>query len=268
MDRLLSVASYPNADVKIRSTSSHEVGGGNAANTASAIARLSKATLANLAGAVGPIQVKLLTKLGDDSIRAQLCQELKYDGVDLSSPLFMTGGKGSSTSVTTVIVSDSEQTRTCIYTPGSCGELTQTNVADVDMDEVFRNVVHVHSDTRHTGAALILAREARRRGLPISVDAEKDRKSAAMDELLDLATIIFSNQDQLRAYLDRRIQDNEANPNEFHLSSPLPPVTVIGEYASEELEYVHALIKAADLLHVFQYWLGEGQLRKELVLTR
>jgi hypothetical protein len=100
------------------------------------------------------------------------------------------------------------------------------------------------------------------------VDAEKDRKTATMDELLDLATIIFSNQDQLRAYLDRRIQDNEANPNEFHLSSPLPPVTVIGEYAFEELQYVHAFIKAADLLHFFQYWLGEGQLRKELVLTR
>ena len=35
LDRLVTVSSYPTADSKIRSTSYNEVGGGNAANTAS-----------------------------------------------------------------------------------------------------------------------------------------------------------------------------------------------------------------------------------------
>ena len=45
LDRLLTVSTYPEADSKVRSTAYHEVGGGNAANTASAMALLANATI-------------------------------------------------------------------------------------------------------------------------------------------------------------------------------------------------------------------------------
>ncbi len=45
LDRLVTVSSYPAADSKIRSTSYNEVGGGNAANTASGTSIFAKTTI-------------------------------------------------------------------------------------------------------------------------------------------------------------------------------------------------------------------------------
>ena len=197
LDRLLGVPTYPSADAKVRTTSYHEMGGGNAANTATAMARLSKKSH----------RIQLLSKVGDDVVGRQIMKELKTDGVDLSSSLFQVGLPGSTTSHCTVVVSTQEATRTCIFTPGTCGELTMDDFQKADMDKVFERVVHLHSDARHTQVALALAQEAKRRGIPISLDVEKDRKSKALDELLEAATLVFTNADRLEDYLKRIKQE-------------------------------------------------------------
>lgn len=199
LDRLLTVPAYPLADAKIRTSAYHEIGGGNAANTASAMALLSQSSFMRDSN----IQIKLCSKVGDDYIGKQLQEELKESGVDLSSPLFKIGTKGTSTGFTSIIVSDAEHTRTCIHTPGTCGELTSRDVDEVDLDEVFRNVVHFHSDARHTDVSLILAREAKRRGIPVSVDVEKDRNTKSLDALMEVADIVFTNSNQIDDYLSR-----------------------------------------------------------------
>ena len=213
LDRIITVETYPKEDTKNRSTAVFETGGGNAANTATALSHLSTSMFAtsSLSQSHSPIRsitVKLLTKLGDDSIRNQLCQELTSSGVDLSSDLFLKGDKHSTSHVTTIIVSEKEHTRTCIFHPGTCGEITPEDIDRVilrknGMEKLFENVVHFHSDSRHTKAAVILAKEAKRRNIPVSVDVERDR-GKDMDALLELATMVFTNQDQMSDYMDRK----------------------------------------------------------------
>jgi len=219
LDRLLTVDKYPDPDAKVRTEAYHEVGGGNAANTASAMALLANAACFNESNGSSsrrrnnkssrPVKIKLLTKIGDDTVGQVVSKELQDSGVDLSSPLFRVGDVGTTTAFTTILVSRTECTRTCIHTPGTCGELTLDDVSDVNMDKVFANVIHLHSDCRHTDVALRLAEEAQKRNIPISVDAEKDRTIASMDGLLEKATTLFTNSHQLQSYFERRMEELE-----------------------------------------------------------
>ena len=205
LDRQLMVPHYPSPDSKVRTTEYHEVGGGNAANTAAVVGLLSNASflrhISNYSGR--SVAVKLCSKVGDDHVGKQLVEELEESGVDLSSPLFKIGNKGSTTGVTSIIVSASDHTRTCLHTPGTCGELTAQDVMSTDLELVFQNVVHLHCDGRHTEAALALAVAARNRNITVSVDVEKDRKTKALDALMEVATTVFTNADQIEDYLSR-----------------------------------------------------------------
>jgi sugar/nucleoside kinase (ribokinase family) len=211
LDRLLSVSTYPVADAKVRTTTYHEQGGGNAANTASAMGRLLDARFLNgdLATPTA-IRIKLLTKIGTDDVGRQLIDELHEFGVDTSSPLFRTGALGTTTSFTTIIVSEMEHTRTCFHTPGSCGELTVEDVQSVDLDEVFDHVVHLHADARHTAASLYLVQEAKARGISVSVDIEKDRNTKDLDQLLEFTDLLFTHTTiHFGAYLQRLEQEHQ-----------------------------------------------------------
>ena len=63
LDRLLTLERHPVPDEKVKTTAYNEVGGGNAANTATAIALLSQASIFG-----GQFTVKLLAKVGDNII--------------------------------------------------------------------------------------------------------------------------------------------------------------------------------------------------------
>ncbi len=256
MDRLLSVSHYPSPDAKVRTTVYHEVGGGNAANTATAMARLSRA-------AIFPesYRIQLCTKVGDDYVGRQIMADLEAEGVDLSSPLFRVGNEGSTTAFTTIVVSEEEHTRTCIHTPGTCGELTLEDLQRVDRNDLFQNVVLLHTDARHTDVALELAREAQKRGIPVSLDVEKDRNSKALDALLDVASIVLTNADQLENYLAKLTREMEDSRER----SPLMPASVCHDDKIEEADaqLVAHLIRPSSF---FTRWYN--QIGKEIVITR
>lgn len=202
--------SFISTQSKVRTMSYHEIGGGNAANTATAMARLARAGIF----INNPYRVKLCTKLGDDAIGRQCIEELQAVGVDITSPLFIVGPPGSTTGLTNVIVSQLEHTRTCIHTPGTCGELTVADMAAVHLDEVFFHVKHFHTDSRHTEVALRLAREAHFRGITVSIDVEKDRHTESLDALVEEADLVFTNAGQIESYLNRLMREYE-NRNEL-----------------------------------------------------
>ena len=157
--------------------------------------------------------------MGTDGIGRGLREDLGGGGVDCTSPLFVAGPSGSTTSVTTVVVAEEGRTRACLHTPGTCGELGTGDVEraligreegfpeegfpeegpEEALDDLFRDAAVFHTDTRHTGAALYLAREAVRRGILVSVDVEKDR-GEAMERIVALASLVFGNVDRLREY--------------------------------------------------------------------
>ena len=258
LDRLLTVASYPQADAKIRTRAYHELGGGNAGNTATAMALLKNASFVS---GSNNIKIKILTKLGDDSVGRRLMHDLAMAGVDLSSPLFQVKTE-STTSFTTIIVSDTEHSRTCFHTPGTCGELTMEDFHAAALDEVFENVVLLNSDGRHTDVANALAKEARRRGIPVAVDPEKDRSLAAQDELMELATTLFTNSDQLDNYFERRSKELEEQGGRVPLLKP----KINGSAGNtSNTQILGNSVKPSSF---YLRWHADAQLHKEVVLTK
>lgn len=258
LDRLLTVPTYPQSDSKVRSTAYHEIGGGNAANSASAMALLSDAAIF----CNEHFCIKLLTKVGDDYIGQQLKNELDQCGVDTS--LVCRGKEGSTTSFTTILVSQKEHTRTCIHTPGTSGNFSIADLQSVDLDDLFRNVFHLHSDSRLAEVSLLLAKEAQKRNIPISVDAEKDRHVEALDHLLEVTDLLFTNSTQIEEYLERWTAKFEMDHDRLPL--PKPVITVKGDDKKGVKEMCALGIAPSSF---FQRWFEEkGSAAKEVVITK
>lgn len=235
LDRLLYVPYYPKEDAKILCCRAmFEFGGGNAANTASGLGRLSDSsqhstkvdnnnneTIINeisdndISNCYSTIKIQLLTKIGNDDIQFRLCHELNQYNVDLSSPLFLihpsniTHNTCTSPVATIIVSTNDKHSRTCFYDKGSCGILEPSDVIHKihnNYNEFFNNVTMIHSDTRHTDAAVLLVKEAKCRGVIISLDLERDRLTESFDQLIDCASIIFmsESQNQLKSILERR----------------------------------------------------------------
>jgi sugar/nucleoside kinase (ribokinase family) len=268
LDRLLSLSSYPVADAKVRTRTYHEQGGGNAANTASAMGRLLDARFLNadLTTTTTPaIRIKLLTKIGPDDVGRQLIDELHEFGVDTSSPLFRTSAPRTTTSFTTIVVSELEHTRTCFHTLGSCGELTVEDIQSVDLDDVFEDVVHLHSDARHTAASLYLVQQAKSRGIPVSVDIEKDRNTKDLDQLLELTDLLFTNTTiHFGAYLQRLEQEHQILDRRI----PLPQATVSTSTTTTRLEAATLSLYAASLAPIAFYHRWYSPCDKTVIVTQ
>ena len=235
LDRLLYIEHFPKEDSK--SACKTEVGGGgNGANTASAIGRL-LGPISNLDCCTSDISetipipipvrtnVKLLSKIANDIVGESLIEELKDYGVDVSCPLLIRS-EGFSSVCTVLVTNNPPYSRTCLFDPGTAGNIVLNDLegddnADIDVSEIMSHCIHFHSDSRHTEVALILALEARLKGVPVSIDIERDRLSKDFDELMDLADIIFTNEDEImKSILLRRIgydhsRSMELDPDNF-----------------------------------------------------
>ena len=256
LDRLLTVPRYPAPEMKMRTTHYHEVGGGNASNAAHAAALL-----------LTSCRVQLCTKIGSDVVGQTVMEELERAGIDIHHDLFQVV-PDTTTALTTVIVSALEHTRTCMHTPGTCGEwslhevqrlLDSQQQQQTSID--WENVCHVHSDARHTEAACLLARQAKQRQIPISLDVEKDRGSKALDELLDLADIIFTNALQIEDYLQRLTREWEASTQRTPLDMPdLYNQSTLSESLAQS--FLHALGPSTYFTRRYH------QVGKEVVITK
>ena len=260
MDRLLTVKKYPNPDDKLRTTGYREVGGGNGSNTAAAMGLLSTALFLKEKN----VRIRFLGKVGADAVGDQLIQELKDSNVDTSSPLFRRGEKGTTTGITNVIVSEEEHTRTCIHTPGTCGELTMEEARAVDIDEVFRDVVHFHSDSRHTEVSAYLSEQAKERGISVSCDSERDRGTRFQDRLVEICDTLFCNSDYLEEYLNKLNNENEANRK----SEPLPEPQIEMKGDSSTLSGSSVDIHAKSLLPSTFFSRWYSQEKKEVVVSQ
>uniref|UniRef100_A0A7S4AGA4 Carbohydrate kinase PfkB domain-containing protein n=1 Tax=Pseudo-nitzschia australis TaxID=44445 RepID=A0A7S4AGA4_9STRA len=279
LDRLLTVANYPTVDAKIRTIAYNEEGGGNSANTATTIGKLVGAGLFSSSGQ--KMRVEFLSKVGDDAVGQQLIDELNGSNVGTSLHLFRRGEVGSTTAFTTVIVSESEQTRTCIHTPGTCGELSIVDdvqsLSQEDINQIFRNVVHLHSDSRHTDVALWMAKEAKRRGgITVSCDCEKDRNTKALDELIELCDVLITNSNHLGEYLERLTREREVITGRQPLPEPTIAINTQEARGAEsssldqrrEHQRIETCVKSLAPSTYFARWQSqESFIGKEVVVT-
>ncbi|CAN7070533.1 unnamed protein product [Brassica oleracea var. botrytis] len=174
VDFLATVDSYPKPDDKIRSTSLKVQGGGNAGNAVTCAARLG-------------LTCRLISKariVANDSQGKGILEELESDGVDTS---FLVVSKEGNTPFTYVIVDKQTQTRTCIHTPGY-PPMVPTDLPQSTMLSALDRASIAYFDVRLHETALVIAKEASRKKIPILVDAEKKRDG--LDDLLQLADYV------------------------------------------------------------------------------
>ncbi len=199
-----------------------------------------------------------------------IIDELNESNVETSSLLFHRGDPGSTTAFTTVIVDEKEQTRTCIHTPGTCGELSLEDVQSLskdDVDKVFQNVIHLHSDARHTDVSLWMAKEAKSRGITVSCDCEKDRSTKSLDELIEVCDILFTNSNYLGDYLQRLTRERELATGR----QPLACVQALSNCEKEQEatndQLLHTYARSLTPSMYFSRWQQESAIGKEVVVT-
>lgn len=155
----LAVAPWPARDSKCEVERIRYGGGGPGATAAVALARL---------GA----HVRLVTQLGDD-LPAQLQrEELTRAGVDLSLSRHLSGHE---TAKAVIVVHPDSGERTIFWSRGDLPVLAAGAVdpAWLDGADLF------YTDGHETEAACVLATEARRRDLPVVMDAGSVREGSA-----------------------------------------------------------------------------------------
>ncbi|KAK3193335.1 hypothetical protein Dsin_024645 [Dipteronia sinensis] len=168
LDFLATVASYPNPDDKIRSTSLKVQGGGNAGNALTCAARLG-------------LNPRIISKIANDPQGKGILEEFEADGVDTS---FLTVSKEGNSPFTYIIVDNQTKTRTCIHTPGY-PPMIPDDISQWNLLSILDGARLAYFDGRLTETALILAQEAACKKIPILIDAE--RKRERLDDLLQLA---------------------------------------------------------------------------------
>ncbi|KAI8574333.1 hypothetical protein RHMOL_Rhmol01G0346100 [Rhododendron molle] len=171
VDLLATVEAYPKPDDKIRSTSLKIQGGGNVGNALTCAARLG-------------LNPRLISKIADDAQGRGILEELEADGIDTS---FLVVSKEGNSPFTYVIVDNQTKTRTCIHTPGF-PPMIPDDMSKSSLSSALNGVRLAYFDARLPDTALVVGHEAKRRSIPILIDAEKKREG--LDELLNLSDYI------------------------------------------------------------------------------
>ena len=191
VDMIATVDTFPRPDDKIRALDVDLFSGGNIGNTLTAISKL------------GAARTKVLTKIGNDSNGRFVLNDFKAAGIETEDVIVTS----TSPTLMVYIIADRNGTRTCIAAPPK-EEVEPTEVLEKlsissnkfhhqqlqkATTDILDGVTLVHLDSRHTAAAVSLAKAANQRGIPVSIDVEKDRPPHLKD-LLPLCDIIFTNQ--------------------------------------------------------------------------
>jgi len=172
LDYIATVEHFPRPDEKLRTSGALVTGGGNSANTLCAMARLG-------------CEVRLVAKVGADPVGDQILSELREEGVDITHCL----RSAPASAFSYVIVEAREATRTILHTAGEDMTTSEVNFSCLDGASLL------HLDGRHPKAAVKLAEEARRRGIPVALELEKaDRHGRDVWlELMGHATLLMAS---------------------------------------------------------------------------
>lgn len=174
IDYLAQVAEYPQPDDKIRTEKLEVHGGGNCGNALTAAARLG-------------LSPYIITKIGGDALGDEILNEFTRDGISTGG-ILRAAGKPSP--FTYIIVDRKGGTRTCIHTPGDA--FSPLEITKEALDDALDSATLVYFDGRLAEAAIVLAREAKSRQIPILVEGERLREG--LDELLALADYIITSE--------------------------------------------------------------------------
>jgi sulfofructose kinase len=200
LDEVFRVREFPLPDTKVEASDFITVGGGCAANAAIAIARLG-GEVAFAAPLGGPA--------GHDATGDRLVRGLAEEGVDCAGCVRAAGAR---TPVSAIFINARGDRTIATYR-----DHRLDGVVPLDPDRLVADVDAVLVDNRFSGFVAPVCRAARRRGLPVVIDA--DRATVETDPLFAMGThVIFSGEclrntmgtDDLAAGLARMAQFTDA----------------------------------------------------------
>ena len=170
VDFVATVDHFPEPDEKMRSSSLLVEGGGNAANSACA-----------MAGMAPYVQTSsLLTAVGDDANGKTIVEGLEQANVNVLAEYYPKSSPFS-------YIINHNDTRTIIHQPSS-GDMSNKFAVSQLKSSSFDAV---HFDVRYPRAAMAFAKKCVEKKIPYSVDVERPREG--LDELLQDATVVICN---------------------------------------------------------------------------
>jgi sulfofructose kinase len=179
LDEVFRVREFPLPDTKAEASEFITIGGGNAANAAVAITRLGgKVTFAAPLG--GPP--------GEDAIGDRIVRGIAEEGVDCSGCIRVDGIR----SPVSAIFVNAQGDRTI----ANYRDRRLDAVVPGDPDRLLAGIGAVLVDNRLPAFVTPICRAARRRGLPVVIDA--DKATAEADPLFAIATHVIFSGDCLR----------------------------------------------------------------------
>lgn len=165
------VENYPEEDTRSRVEELHTCGGGETATAMRALARWGVAS-------------RLIGRVGQDDAGRHIREALGADGVDISR---LDTVPGAPTRQSFIVVNRATGMRTVFSTTPATVAMRAGEVDGTMLDGVSL----LHLDGSHGPAALELAREAHRRGIPLMLDAS--RTPPQIEELMALADYLVAD---------------------------------------------------------------------------
>eukprot|EP00529_Nitzschia_sp_RCC80_P019053 CAMPEP_0113471168 /NCGR_PEP_ID=MMETSP0014_2-20120614/16838_1 /TAXON_ID=2857 /ORGANISM="Nitzschia sp." /LENGTH=502 /DNA_ID=CAMNT_0000363793 /DNA_START=183 /DNA_END=1691 /DNA_ORIENTATION=+ /assembly_acc=CAM_ASM_000159 len=187
VDFVATVDHFPEPDEKMRSSSLLVEGGGNAANTACAIAGLFP-TSDDGSSSTTASSSNLLTAVGDDPNGNIIIDGLTTRNVNVLAERYP-GNSPFSYILANNDPKDGSNTRTCIHQPSS-GDMSVGYVLNDDNVNI-KDMTAVHFDVRYPTAAVQLAKKCIELNIPYSVDVERPRDG--LEEILKGASVVICN---------------------------------------------------------------------------
>ncbi len=166
MDYQCELDHFPIPDEKVRTANFSLEGGGNAANTAVALARLG-------------CQTKILSRVGNDAFGSQCVALFQTEGVDTSLLQIDT----TPTPFSFILIDSSQHTRTIIH----CSKPPVINYAFAPSH--LEHIDLLYADGRYIDSYAQLIAEASRQGIKIAIEAE--RKNLNSSAYFPFANIVF-----------------------------------------------------------------------------
>src|SRR3989344_753378 len=186
MDYLIGASKFLQEDTKGEFDSFKKSGGGNCANTLTALKRL------------GVKEIRFITALGGDKTGDEIVEDLQKEGVD--SKYVNRIGEDSSSSH--IIVAREKSTRTVYHKRGVSYE------QEIKFpDSVLDSANWLHLDGRFGKSALRVAEMANGRKIPLSVECE--RTGLGVEELFKYAKIVVTS----RKYHQQKFENENFKDN-------------------------------------------------------
>jgi sugar/nucleoside kinase (ribokinase family) len=172
-DIQMRIENFPREDTKIQATETRTISGGPCATALVAMSKLG-------------IGVQYMGTMGNDSFGLNMLEDFKNYSVGTEHVRIV---EDCESFHAVVLINPSNASRTCIW---NCGTVPAPTQEDIDLNEL-RKAKYLYLDGHHHEAALYAAKEAKRNGVTVVMDA--GGLYPGIDELVNVTDVLIPSEE-------------------------------------------------------------------------